>query len=93
MGINTNLESDEDFADAEKTVKWCADVEDRLAAAKHMHLVRLPTLTSFSARLMIFRQKHGASVWNWTSWLSRAKGTEVPHCRGCQDWVAHYGAE
>ena len=33
-GINTNLESDEDFADAEKTVKWCADVEDRLAAAK-----------------------------------------------------------
>jgi hypothetical protein len=33
-GINTNLDSDEDFADAEKTVKWCADVEDRLAAAK-----------------------------------------------------------
>lgn len=33
-GISTDLESDEDFADAEKTVKWCADVEDRLAAAK-----------------------------------------------------------
>lgn len=33
-GINTDLQTDEDFADAEKTVKWCADVEDRLAAAK-----------------------------------------------------------
>ena len=33
-GISTTLETDDDFASAEKTVKWCADVEDRLAAAK-----------------------------------------------------------
>ncbi|MDE2022031.1 MAG: YqaJ viral recombinase family protein [Patescibacteria group bacterium] len=33
-GINRTLETDGDFADAEKTVKWCADVEDRLKAAK-----------------------------------------------------------
>lgn len=33
-GINTNLITDEDFADAEKAVKWCGEVEDRLAAAK-----------------------------------------------------------
>lgn len=32
--INRNLSTDQDFADAEKTVKWCADVEERLAAAK-----------------------------------------------------------
>lgn len=32
--INTDLQTDEDFADAEKTVKWCKDVEDRLEAAK-----------------------------------------------------------
>ncbi|ULQ47430.1 YqaJ viral recombinase family protein [Flagellatimonas centrodinii] len=32
--INTELETDEDFASAEKTVKWCSDVEDRLAATK-----------------------------------------------------------
>ncbi|MND38635.1 YqaJ-like viral recombinase domain protein [compost metagenome] len=32
--INTTLEDDQDFADAEKTVKWCADVEGRLDAAK-----------------------------------------------------------
>lgn len=34
-GINTKLTTDEDFADAEKTVKWLKeDVEDRLEAAK-----------------------------------------------------------
>ena len=33
-GINRNLATDQDFADAEQTVKWCADVESRLAAAK-----------------------------------------------------------
>ncbi|WP_447789426.1 YqaJ viral recombinase family protein [Pseudomonas farris] len=32
--INTALETDQHFADAEKTVKWCGDVEERLAAAK-----------------------------------------------------------
>lgn len=32
--IKTDLKTDQDFADADKTVKWCKDVEDRLAAAK-----------------------------------------------------------
>jgi putative phage-type endonuclease len=32
--INTDLQTDQHFADAEKTVKWCGDVEERLAAAK-----------------------------------------------------------
>lgn len=32
--INTELRTDQDFADAEKTVKWCSEVEDRLKAAK-----------------------------------------------------------
>ena len=32
--INRDLKTDEDFADAEQTVKWCEGVEDRLAAAK-----------------------------------------------------------
>lgn len=34
QGIKTDLATDEDFASAEKTVKWCKDVEDRLDAAK-----------------------------------------------------------
>ena len=33
-GINRNLATDQDFADAEQAVKWCAGVESRLAAAK-----------------------------------------------------------
>lgn len=32
--INTDLQTDEDFADAEKTVKWAKEVESRLDAAK-----------------------------------------------------------
>ena len=33
-GINRTLVTDEDFANAETTVKWCSGVEDRLEAAK-----------------------------------------------------------
>lgn len=33
-GINRELVTDQDFASAESTVKWCSDVEQRLAAAK-----------------------------------------------------------
>ena len=32
--INRELVTDQDFANAEKTVKWCGEVEERLAAAK-----------------------------------------------------------
>jgi len=32
--VNRDLKTDQDFADAEKAVKWCADVESRLKAAK-----------------------------------------------------------
>mgnify|MGYP001232352884 CR=1 FL=1 len=33
-GINRDLKTDQHFADAERTVKWCSEVESRLAAAK-----------------------------------------------------------
>jgi len=33
-GVNAELETDQDFADAEKAVKWCGNVETRLKAAK-----------------------------------------------------------
>lgn len=32
--VNRELKTDQDFADAEKAVKWCGDVESRLKAAK-----------------------------------------------------------
>jgi hypothetical protein len=34
QGIGTDLQTDQDFADAEKTVKWCGEIEDQLKAAK-----------------------------------------------------------
>lgn len=34
QSISTDLNTDQDFADAEKTVKWCGDIEDQLKAAK-----------------------------------------------------------
>lgn len=39
-GINRDLHTDQDFADAERTVKWCADVEARLKAAKEAALAQ-----------------------------------------------------
>lgn len=36
--INTTLESDQDFADADKTVKWCGDIEERLELVKQQIL-------------------------------------------------------
>jgi len=34
QGINSDLQTDQDFADAERTVRWCGDIEDQLKAAK-----------------------------------------------------------
>ncbi|WP_226426574.1 hypothetical protein [Xanthomonas sp. MWU16-30325] len=36
--INRDLQTDEDFADAEQTVKWCKGVEERLEATKQQIL-------------------------------------------------------
>jgi predicted phage-related endonuclease len=37
-GINRDLQTDEDFANAEKTVSWCKGVEERLEATKQQVL-------------------------------------------------------
>ena len=39
-GISTDLQTDQDFADAEAAVKWCKEVEDRLQAAKDAALAQ-----------------------------------------------------
>jgi predicted phage-related endonuclease len=39
-GIRTDLATDEDFADAEQTVKWCKGVEEKLEAAKEAALAQ-----------------------------------------------------
>lgn len=42
--INTDLNTDEDFADAEQTVKWCQEVEDRLKATKASALAQTQSI-------------------------------------------------
>jgi predicted phage-related endonuclease len=42
--INTGLQTDQHFADAEKTVKWCGEVEERLEAAKQHALSQTETI-------------------------------------------------
>jgi hypothetical protein len=42
--INRDLQTDEDFADAEQTVKWCKGVEDRLEAAKSNVLAQMQSV-------------------------------------------------
>lgn len=43
-GVNRNLETDQDFADAEASVKWCAEVEARLDGAKQHALSQTATI-------------------------------------------------
>jgi len=43
-GINKDLKTDEDFANAEKTVKWCKGVEDKLDQAKQNALSQTATI-------------------------------------------------
>ena len=38
--VNRTLKTDQDFADADKAVKWCADVEDRVKGAKERALAQ-----------------------------------------------------
>lgn len=42
--INRDLKTDEDFANAEQTVKWCSEAEARLAAAKQHALAQTASI-------------------------------------------------
>lgn len=43
-GIQTELVTDADFANAEKTVRWCKEVEDKLDAAKNRAMSQTATI-------------------------------------------------
>lgn len=43
-GVNRELTTDQDFADAEQSVKWCEEVESRLKAAKEHALSQTATI-------------------------------------------------
>ena len=42
--VNTELVTDQDFADADKAVKWCEEVESRLASAKEHALAQTESI-------------------------------------------------
>lgn len=44
QGINRDLKTDDDFANAEATVKWAKGIEDRLAAAKESALAQTESI-------------------------------------------------
>lgn len=44
QSVNRELATDADFADAEASVKWCADVESRIASAKDHALSQTQTI-------------------------------------------------
>jgi predicted phage-related endonuclease len=50
-GVSRELATDQDFADAEATVKWCANVEDKLAAAKQAVLDQMHDVAAVQATL------------------------------------------
>lgn len=45
-GINTSLQTDQDFADAEKAVKFCKDAEEKLESAKQQALSQTETIAN-----------------------------------------------
>ena len=49
--INTELKTDQDFADAEKNLKFCADKEIEIAAVKRMALAQTGTIDEIFAAL------------------------------------------
>ncbi|MHC8408331.1 YqaJ viral recombinase family protein [Pseudomonas sp. TMB3-21] len=49
--VKTTLTTDQDFADAKKAVKWCADVEEAVAAAKKQALSQTQSIEELFSSL------------------------------------------
>ncbi|WP_223538748.1 YqaJ viral recombinase family protein [Pseudomonas sp. BF-R-12] len=49
--VKTSLQTDQDFADAKKAVKWCGDVEEAVATAKKQALSQTATIDELFSSL------------------------------------------
>jgi len=58
-GIKTELVTDEDFANAEKTAAWCKDVESRLDAAKQHALSQTDTIDALFRAIDSIKEEAG----------------------------------
>ncbi len=55
--VNTDLQTDEDFADAEKAIKWCKDIESRIDAAKQHALSQTASIDKLFRTLDAIKEK------------------------------------
>ena len=67
-GIKTDLQTDADFADAERTVKWCKEVEDRLDAAKQHALSQTASIDDLFRTIDAIKEEARQSGSRSTSW-------------------------
>jgi len=73
-GVNRNLKTDADFADAEKAVKWCSDVEARLKAAKDHALSQTSTIDELFRALDEIAAESKAARLDLDKLVTRRKG-------------------
>lgn len=59
-GIKTDLATDDDFANAEKTVRWCKDIEGRLDAAKQHALSQTASIDELFRAIDDIKERAGA---------------------------------
>ena len=55
--IKTDLSSDEDFASAEKAVKWCKDVEGRCEATKEQVIGQMASIEEVTRTLTVVQER------------------------------------
>ena len=72
--VNRELRTDADFADAEKAVKWCADVEARLKAAKEHALSQTASIDELFRALDYISAEARAVRLDLDKLVSRRKG-------------------
>jgi len=71
--INTQLDTDEDFANAEKTIKWCGTVEERLEATKQNALAQTASIDELFRTMDELREEARGIRLNLNSKVSTRK--------------------
>lgn len=92
QGISTDLQTDQDFANAEQTVKWCKDIEDRLKAAKEHALSQTASIDELFRAIDSISAEARAKRLTLDKLVSRRKDeirAEIVQ-RGVDAVLAHY---
>lgn len=93
QGISTDLQTDTDFANAEQTVKWCGDIEDKLKAAKEHALGQTQSIDALFKAIDAISMEARAKRLELDKLVKQRKESirgEIVE-RGRKAVVAHYG--